>query len=787
MALVGCLLGGTARAQEGVLNAPHRASTSTKTTQTPSVEDLTPGIEEITITGRRREEGLQKAPMAVTAVSGETLETRGASDISVLQRFTPNLTFDTTSPVSGLSSGAVVFIRGVGQTDFQLTTEPGVGLYVDGVYVSRSVGGVLDVLDLERVEVLRGPQGILFGRNTIGGAIQLISKKPGDELAFKGTITGGNRERFDLRASVDIPILEELRTRFSFSSKNQDGYVEGVFDRRALGNVNRNTGRALIVWEPTSRFSAELSVDGARIREQNAASRLVGISLAGPGETERTDIRYDRDTGGTRAETVPIPAGPPTLTWVANNVDGNTYDASVIPSGLDVTRATGPNGTELDIVGGSLTLSYDFGPVGLRSITALRRTSGFFNRDPDNSEFAVTHTENSEYEHNQFTQELQANMSLFQGRLKWVVGGFYLLETGRDFLDVTLPPAFGRLNVFTEIDNSSVAAYSQASFNIFGGLNVSAGLRYTQDNKDYFVPEEGGGIFNGPIENFGPAGTFTEFFPNGRNNTLKFNNLSWQVGADYQIGPDILAYLSLSTGFKSGGFNTRYLVPVPEVVTFDPEEVQNYEVGFKWKGLRNRLRTNIAGFYADYSDIQVVVYERGAPLNQNAGDARMFGAEAELTAAPRHDLLLSFALGFLDAKYTRIGPANPTVAADTQVRIDNELPNTPRWTIAAAADYTPFSETLNGQLVLHFDWSFKSDTQNDAINSPFLFQEAYHLFNASIGYERDDGRRWSVMLFVDNIADQRIIESGDSNFTIGFHEANFNRPRDWGARLSVDL
>ena len=743
-------------------------------------------LEEIVVIAQKREEGLQNTPIAVTAVTQDMLDARGVSDVSALETFTPNLTFDTTAPVSGLSSGAVVFIRGVGQTDFQLTTEPGVGIYVDGVYVSRSAGGVLDVLDLERVEVLRGPQGTLFGRNTIGGAIQLVTRKPGNDFSFKGEITGGNRERFDLRAAVDIPILESLKTRFSFSSKNQDGFVKGLFDQRALGNVNRDAGRALVVWEPTDAFTVELSLDGARIREQNAASRLVGINLAAPNAPERSDIIYDPGNGSLRTETVPIPPGPPTLTFLANAVDGNTFDASVIPSELDVTRATGPNGTELDIWGAALTLSYDLGPATVKSTTAFRRTSGFFNRDADNSEFAVTETENFDYAHNQVTQELQVTGSSFVDRLKWVAGGFYLRETGRDFLRVTLPQAFGTVNNFTEIDNTSFAAYGQATFTIIDALSITGGLRYTRDDKEYFVPTNGGAVLNGSAEIFGPQGTFTEFFPNGQNSSVSFDDLSFKGGLHYQLDNVSLVYFSFSEGFKSGGFNTRYLVPVPEVVTFEPEDVQSYEVGVKWQGFDNRLRANLAGFFADYSDIQVVVSENGAPLNQNAGDARIFGAEAEVTTLLREDLFVLFTLGFLDAEYTRIPPLDPQVGTDTQVRLDNDLPNTPRWSLSAAVDYTP-QILSTGRGVVHFDWSYRSDTHNDAVNSPFLFQEAYHMFNAAVGYEHYDGHRWSITLFVDNITDERIIESGDSNFGIGFQEANFNRPRDWGVRLRVEL
>ena len=231
-------------------------------------------LDEIIVTATKRATGLQDTPIAITAVSAAKLEKQNVDNISEIATFTPNLTFDTTAPVSGLSSGAIVFIRGVGQTDFQLTTDPGVGTYVDGVYASRSAGGVLDVLDLERVEVLRGPQGTLFGRNTIGGAISLISKRPEAEFGGNASVTLGSRDRFDLAGSINIPISDTLRTRISASIRNQDGYVEGQLDDRALGDINRDSIRAVAEWEPSENFIATLAVDAGQVNEQNAASRF---------------------------------------------------------------------------------------------------------------------------------------------------------------------------------------------------------------------------------------------------------------------------------------------------------------------------------------------------------------------------------------------------------------------------------------------------------------------------------------------------------------------------------
>jgi len=763
-------------------------------------------LDEIIVTATKRATGLQDTPIAITAVSAQKLEKQNVDNISEIATFTPNLTFDTTAPVSGVSSGAIVFIRGVGQTDFQLTTDPGVGTYVDGVYSSRSVGGVLDVLDLERVEVLRGPQGTLFGRNTIGGAISLISKRPDAEFGGKGSVTVGSRDRFDLAGVINIPFSDTFRTRISASIRNQDGFVEGRLDDRNLGDINRDSVRAVAEWEPTDSFIATLALDAGQVNEQNAGSRLVGISVALPAvdpagnpippSNMATDFIFNRDTGG--VDVVPranIP-GAPTLTFlqeIGPDGPGAFLGPQFLEGDLDQTFATGPNGTELDNFGGSLTLEYKTDFANFKSITAYRDTSGQFARDADGSPFAVTHTDNFDYDHEQFSQELQVTGET--GDLKWVLGGYYFNETGNDILTVTLPLLFGNVNNFTFVDNESIAAFAQATYDVTDSLAVTGGIRYTEDDKTYSVPVGGAQILNGPAGVFGPAGTATPFFAPGDNNE-KFDDVSYKIGADYTFENGTLIYGSFATGFKSGGFNTRYLVPLlvdptnPAAgflppVSFDEETLESFEVGLKWQGLDNRLRTNIAAFTSNYDDIQLVVFENGAPLTQNAGDAKIQGIEAELTAIVTDGLELSIATGLTDAEYTSVNAVDPGVNANTQVLINNALPNTPKFTLSAALDYVkPFG---NGyEALVHVDWAHKSSIENDAQNSIFLSEGVTDVFNASIGFTWNDGQ-YGLTAFVDNFTDERFIESGDSNFGIGFHEANFNRPREGGVKLKASF
>jgi len=765
-------------------------------------------LDEIIVTATKRATGLQDTPIAITAVSAVKLEKQNVDNISEIASFTPNLTFDTTAPVSGLSSGAIVFIRGVGQTDFQLTTDPGVGTYVDGVYASRSAGGVLDVLDLERVEVLRGPQGTLFGRNTIGGAISLISKRPDSEFSGKGSVTFGSRDRLDFAGSINIPITDTLRTRFSASVRNQDGYVEGQLDDRELGDINRDSIRAVAEWEPTDNFIATLAVDAGQVDEQNAASRLVGISVALPEfdpdgnpipiANVATDFIFNRDTGGVDVvERANIP-GAPTLTFLQDigaDGPGAFVGPQFLAGDLDQTFATGPNGTELDNFGAALTLEYKTDFANFKSITAYRDTTGQFARDADGSPFVVTETNNFDYDHEQFSQELQATGDAVDGRLKWVAGAYYFREEGNDLLNVQLPVLFGNVNNFTFVENESIAAFVQATYDVTEAISVTGGVRYTNDDKTYSVPVGGAAIVNGPAAVFGPAGSVTPFFEPG-DNSESFDDVSYKLGIDYEVG-DTLIYGSFATGFKSGGFNTRYLVPLfadPAAgpaggflppVSFDEETLETFEIGLKWQGFDNRIRTNLAAFTSNYDDIQLVVFENGAPLTQNAGDARIRGVEAEFTAIVTDGLELSVATGFTDAEYTSVQALDPNVNANTQVLIGNELPNTPEFTLSTALDYVkPFGDGY--EVIVHADWTHKSSIENDAQNSIFLSEGPTDVFNASIGFTWADGQ-YGLTAFVDNFTDERFIESGDSNFGIGFHEANFNRPREAGVKLKASF
>ena len=735
-------------------------------------------IEEIVVTAQKREENLQDTPIAITAFTEESLEGRMINDISKLADFTPNVIFDTTTPISGLSNGAAVFIRGIGQLDFAMTTDPGVGTYIDGVYSSRAVGGVLDVVDIERIEILRGSQGTLFGRNTIGGAINITTKRPAETFGGMVEATFGEFERTDFKGSVDIPIAEKFLTKFAFSSKNRNGFVDRITVGDRLGDEDRQSARGSFLLQATDDIELYATVDYTSINEQSAGSVMVGITEfpgAPPLLAPSSTWAYNQ---------VFVPANPGAVPYTAQEflLDGN-----------DRTLATGPTGTDLESVGATLTFTWSLPWVEFKSITSYRDTEGEFYRDADNSSVQITETSNPNYNHEQFSEELQLTGRLFNERLQYVLGAYYFEEDGTDDVFVpiygALPTPAGLIalplfiNNYVLVDNDSKAVFGQGTFDVTDQIALTFGLRYTEDQKgfgyrQYISPDPAGAIavlalLGPPVTVPGPAGDVV-FWDEVSD---EFSELNIRAGIEYQFNDDTLFYFTYADGYKSGGFNFRYVVPRPVPLAFDPETLESYEVGVKWQGLDDRLRINAAGFVSEYSDVQIQLFETGGgPLTQNAGVADIIGVEVEVTAVPHERLLLNAGFGYIDAEYDELNL--PTTNVAQAISLETKLPNTPETTVNISAEY---SHPLTwGSLVVRGNYRYTDDLYNDAQNSPFLYQDGYHTVNASLTFTAGS---WEFSVFGTNLTDKRFITSGDSNFGLGFHEANYNRPREFGGLI----
>ena len=761
-------LAGIALSGQGQLCAATDASTG----RSPDARQATrPAIEEIIVTAQKREESLQDTPVAVTAFTETAIEARGLDDISKIANFTPNLVFDTTSPISGLSSGAIVFVRGIGNSDFSLTTDPGVGIYVDGVYMSRSAGGVLDVLDIERIEILRGPQGILFGRNTIGGAINITARKPDNELGGQVAVTAGNFERRDVRASVDVPISDQLRATIAVSEKNRDGFVDRVLVGDRLGDDDEFSFRGVVVFEPADSLDFLLSIDHTEIDEQSAGSVLHGFT---PGAGT---VGYGLATFGD------IGMGLADLARYITDGDD------------DISYATGASGTELDIDGVSFIGTYHGANFDLKYTLSHRQTEGGFNRDPDNSPHAITETLNPDYDHEQTTHEIQLTGAALDDRLKYVAGLYAFDEKGTDnvYVPVFLPTpdlAVGfpaAIHNLADVDNKSEAAYLQLTWDLNEIFSVTGGFRHTRDDKEFVYTQYIAADIDGnPLPFFPGAVTETgDFRPGllpivGNGSGVvddSFKETTCKFGVDAHLFDGTLIYYSFSQGFKSGGFVLRYVEYAPQVRTFEPELLDTHEVGVKWQGFDDQMRLNAAAFLSDYQEVQVTFFDSlGGPVTANSGSVDIAGLELELTALVTANLRLDVGYGYLDADYDEI---NPIAGLSLTIDESAKLVNAPAHSFNAGLEY---GIPLQGnELALRLDYAYTDDVFNDSQNSPFLFQKAYDTLNASLRFSM--GESLDVVAFVENLTDERFVESGDSNFGLGFHEANYNRPREYGVTL----
>ena len=484
-------------------------------------------LDEVTVTARRREESLQDTPVSITAFSGDALEQQHIDRLSEIGSSTPNLIFDTGATFSGANSSASVFIRGIGQVDFTLTTEPGVGIYLDGVYMSQTIGSVLDLVDIEHVEVLRGPQGTLFGRNTIGGAISVISRKPDETLHGDAQITVGDYDRIDFRGTINAPLTDTLFMRASAATFNRDGFVDApnTPDGDALGSIDEDAARLAFRFEPNEKFTADLAFDLSSADETGVPSVLVqtyeGASLALIGSlADPTSPNYVPPPAPLPAPsfvdlynilaTVPIgeqgclPPSPATPPFCPPNIVPNPlFGGPAFGQGdvIDIQRDHLVNYSTMDLVsetdtwGTGLTLAYDFDVATLKSITSFRHMDAFTAYDTDGSAVLIGALVD-EFDVDQFSQELQLTGVAMNDRLNWLAGLYYFTEDGRNIDDVEFTPV--RILSGAEIDNDSTAGFMQFTFDATDRLALTAGIRYTDETKRFIVPDDCFALPKGP-------------------------------------------------------------------------------------------------------------------------------------------------------------------------------------------------------------------------------------------------------------------------------------------------
>jgi iron complex outermembrane receptor protein len=720
-------------------------------------------LEEVIVTARKTEENIQDTPVAVTALTAAALEERAITNISEIASSTPSLRFDPVAAISGSSNSVTVFMRGVGQTDFNLTIDPGVGIYVDGVYISRSVGALLDTADIDRIEVLRGPQGTLFGKNTIGGAIAITSLRPATELGFTAELAAGSFDRADVRFTADVPLSDEWRLHFTGARFTRDGYVERLYDGEDASDRDALMGRLVTEWTPGDA-TLTLALDGSRSREATVGATALKIYEVNPSPAT-IPVHFPTISNLLLNGASCVPPNPGRLS------DPVCYNEQWLSGDPRKTWAAGSNVSDADVWGASLTAEFPLGSLRFKSITAYRELDSDFDLDTDVSPVALVNTAN-DYQQEQFSQEFQLSGESGE-RLRWLLGLYYLGERGTDVNLLTTVLTTFRSG--GSVDNDSYAAFGQLIWDVAPRTALTLGGRYTSETKRFSPDQVILTTLPVPGLPFAPG---DRVLPLGEVAT-ESDEFTPSVSLDYEFADTVMAYVSYARGFKSGGFTQRIFPPEPETPSFEPEFVDTYETGLKTELLDRRLRWNSAVFYSEYTDQQVIVIDGFAPKVRNAGDSRIWGVESEIEAIASPRLRLNGSVSYLNAEYTSIDPrAAP-------VNIDSMLVNTPEWMVSLGLTGVLWANG-SGELSTRWDWSYSSELAKDSENTPELIQEAYDTVNASVTYARADGR-WALTVGGTNLTDEDYLVSGNYNPAIGAVYGIYNRPREWYARLKLNF
>ena len=725
---------------------------------------------EIIVTARRTEERLQRVPASVSAFNERALDRIQAQDTTGLQGAVPNLNIVQGR---GSSNATNIYIRGIGQPDALQTFDPGVGVYVDDVYLSRIRGNQLDLLDVDRIEVLRGPQGTLYGKNTIGGAIKFVTHKPGQQVRANASLAVGSYDQFEFKGEVSGPLSDTVAAGISFLRSRHDGYVKDeVLDRRYNDKDTWGT-RADVAFTPTSRFRIDLSADYSR----DDAALNVGAPI--------NELRH------LFSNTIIVPL----------QQDPAEYDFK------GRTTPGLPNSTKLDHWGVSGTATYNLtDALALKWISAFRKLHSKDYIDIDATQFQVGDVLVDVHQH-QASQELQLAYS--GERLSGVAGLYYLGERNEshqeayanDLVDLTpfrgvLPdfllgpsnfPTFLR-TVDDNLQTDSYAAYANGSFAVTSALRLSAGIRFTREDKDYFRT----------TSTFSSAPILRSVTPFIFDRKDHWSDVSPMASIDYQFTPTTMAYLRYAKGFKSGGFNGR-ANDAASSTEYDPETVNSFEAGVKTT-IANQLRMSFATFYNDYKDFQARVSGFATdPITGlpdpvlsvlNAGKLNIKGAELEASWTPITNLLLDTQIGYLDAKYKEFDDARFTAFGGS--RAFQTPAFSPKWTMRFGAQYS-FGLGAAGGITVGAQTRYRS-RQALAVDNTFtntdteiagLFQSGYWIHDAHIVWE-NASKRFAVGLYGYNLGN-RVYKTDAQEFSsVGkIRTVYFGAPRTFTLRATV--
>jgi iron complex outermembrane recepter protein len=724
-----------------LLAAPGTASAQQAGAEGPSTEM----VDTIVVTARRREESIQDVPVAVSAFGEADLRALQARTLDNLQGAVPNANIVQGR---GSASSVNVFIRGVGQPDALQTFDPGVGIYVDDVYLSRIQGALFSMFDVERIEVLRGPQGTLYGKNTAGGAIKIITFDPSGDQRGAVEVGAGDFGRLETRVMASGDMTNTVSASIAGLWTDSDGYVRDPDTGRRYNDDGSQALRTKLLVRPSNDLAVTLAADYTRQRNE--------LTLGNP---EAALVQFD------------LVLGPQVL----RPAPTERYNFRTR------TSFTEGEGQELDHWGVSAVVDWDFSDTwALKSISAYRELETSFFIDIDASEFELGDVL-VELDQKQTSQELQFQYDNGDN-IQAIFGLYYLREKvpshqeayADDFLALAGTPLTFLRTVDDDLKNRSYAAFTHVTWGFATDWSLGAGVRYTDEKKDYFRTTSTFSSF--------PALEGTFAFSDSDSWTAWTPSLSLQRS----FGEQLNTYGSVSRGFKSGGFNGRANAP-GDVSSFDPEFVWTYELGLKAASADGRMFGNFAVFHSDYKDFQARVAEvvdPDAPIPNfsfpvlNAGKLRIQGAEFEGGLRLGRGTRLSTQIGYQDARYRefqddRFGGGD---------RSDDEVPFSPRWTARVAAAHT-FDLARGSSFTVGGDVSYRDDTWLSVDNREVLMQEAYTLVGLFGTFDSADSR-WQVRGGVRNLTDKLYKTDAQEFSSVGnIQTAYYGWPRHYYAAV----
>lgn len=696
-----------------------------------------PSLQEIVVTAQRRQENLQSTPLAITALSPHDLETRNVQSTQDLMQVTPSLQVSTQTAGNG-SGSATFFLRGMGQQRSGNGTSPAVGIYVDDFYYPSLQGSIFSLLDIQQIEVLRGPQGTLFGRNTIGGAIRYTTQAP-DFDKLKGYVQGtfGSFDRADVSGSINVPVSDDAAFRLTAGRLRTDGYVHQQNGGKDAGATQTDLVRGQFRYAPTDALDV----------------RLVG------------QYNHNKINGFTYWVPAPISPIPGTLPFAYNNTPAgrvNPYD-SRYASQCDYCQAGTDKREFSDTTykSANATVTWHINDaLKLKSLTGWQRVQSDYLKDLDASPLPINNTVASGVDR-AFSQELQLSGDMLDQRLNWVVGAYYYDEKHNDLF----PKAGEQINLgrvvptaYLTAMTTTKAAFVDATYKVTDQLTVLGGFRYSEDAKKGDIQTAAAGLLAKVDTTFGSE--------------------TWRLGAQMQFTPEIMSYATISRGFRAGGFG-KISNSARALDTFDPETATNYEVGARMDLFDRRLRINPTLFYTQWDNIQVQRIVPGATGVQifvdNAAKAHSQGFELEAEAVVTENLHITANMALLDIKYDEVGATNT-------ITLNSHFQRAPALTYSIGAEY---GRNLTDALRLTAAVNYSFEAHQYAVPSDLdqLLLPSYALLNARLQLLNSNAG-WSVAVFGTNLTDEVYYVGGDNFATsTGAAQYDLGRPREFGVNL----